>query len=190
MGWYNSALLILARQVHESVLIQQNRNHILLNSRSEFNRYSIPRLTVKLGDKEMTELAISMRAEQKKEDELERTIRDLKKQSKKRPGEQHAGQQGNKRMRRDQDYCNYDGSQGCLFSWNSTSEGVSNYDDCVEIALDEAIKLCDDIDEERAQNCGDTQNCDESNCGDEKPLMWRIVEMWPMSRNKQTWKIV
>ena len=75
------------RQVHESVLIQQNRKHMLLNSRSEFNRCSIPRLTVKLGDKEMTELAASMREEQKKEDDLERVIRNLKKNSKKRPSE-------------------------------------------------------------------------------------------------------
>ena len=63
------------RQVHESVLIQQNRKHNLLNSRSEFNRCSIPRLTVKLGDKEMSELAATMREEQKKEDELEKVIR-------------------------------------------------------------------------------------------------------------------
>ena len=71
------------RQVHESVLIQQNRKHMLLNSRSEFNRCSIPRLTVKLGDKKMTELAASMREEQKKEGDLERVIRNLKKNSKK-----------------------------------------------------------------------------------------------------------
>ena len=45
------------RQVHKSVLIQQNREHHLLNSRSEFNRCSLPRLTVKLGDKEMGEVA-------------------------------------------------------------------------------------------------------------------------------------
>ena len=49
------------RQVNKSVLIQQNRNHQLPNSRSEFNRCSLPRLTVKLGDKELGEL--SKRAE-------------------------------------------------------------------------------------------------------------------------------
>ena len=86
------------RQVHESMLIQQNRKHMLLYSRSEFNRCSIPRLTVKLGDKEMSELATSLRAEQKKEDELEKVIRDLKKQSKKRPGEHGTDLQRNKRM--------------------------------------------------------------------------------------------
>ena len=86
---------------------------MLLNSRSEFNRCSIPRLTVKLGDKEMTELANSMRLEQKKEDDLEKTIRELKKQSKKRPNEQHASQQRNERLRRDSDYPNYDGLLEC-----------------------------------------------------------------------------
>ena len=50
-----------------------------------------------------------MRAEQKKEDELEKKIRELKKQSKKRPGEQPAGQEGNKWIRREKDYRNYDG---------------------------------------------------------------------------------
>ena len=135
------------RQVHESVLIQQNKNHMLLNSRSEFNRCSIPRLTVKLGDKEMTELANSMRLEQKKEDDLEKTIRELKKQSKKRPNDQHASQQRNKRLIRHSDYRNYHGSLECLFSRSSIDDNVSNYDDCMDIALDEAIKLCGDIDE-------------------------------------------
>jgi hypothetical protein len=58
------------RQVHESVLIQQNRNHNLLNSRSEFNRCSLPRLTVKLGDKELGDMAKMIREEQRKEDDL------------------------------------------------------------------------------------------------------------------------
>ena len=41
------------RQIYESVLIQENRAHNLLNSKSEFNRCSIPRLTLKMGDKEL-----------------------------------------------------------------------------------------------------------------------------------------
>ena len=47
------------RQVHESVLIQQNRDHNILNSKSEFNRCRLPRLTVKLGDKELDDLAMT-----------------------------------------------------------------------------------------------------------------------------------
>ena len=72
------------RQVHESVLIQQNRNHNILNSKSEFNRCRLPRLTVKLGDKELDDLAMQARDEQKVEDELEQIIKTLKKKSKKR----------------------------------------------------------------------------------------------------------
>ena len=40
------------RQILESVLIQQNTNHHILNSRSEYNRCSLPRLSTRLGDKE------------------------------------------------------------------------------------------------------------------------------------------
>jgi hypothetical protein len=39
------------RQIFESVEIQENRHHHLLNSRSEYNRCAVPRLTCKLGDK-------------------------------------------------------------------------------------------------------------------------------------------
>ena len=41
------------RQIMESVLIQQNRGHYLMNSKSEYNRCAIPRLTAKLGEKEL-----------------------------------------------------------------------------------------------------------------------------------------
>ena len=67
------------RQVHESVLIQQNRgHHHLLNSRSEFNRCSLPRLTIKLGEVEMCEQAQALKNERKKEDQLEKIIREMK----------------------------------------------------------------------------------------------------------------
>ena len=39
------------RQIHESVLIQAHKDHILMNSKSEYNRCSIPRLSVQLGKK-------------------------------------------------------------------------------------------------------------------------------------------
>ena len=39
------------RQIYESVQIQENRSHILLNSKSEYNRCSIPRITIKMGEK-------------------------------------------------------------------------------------------------------------------------------------------
>ena len=40
------------RQVTESVIIQEERNHNILNSKSEYNRCSLPRLTANLGDRE------------------------------------------------------------------------------------------------------------------------------------------
>ena len=43
----------LERQVLESVLIQEEgKRHLIMNSKSEYSRCSIPRLTTKLGDKE------------------------------------------------------------------------------------------------------------------------------------------
>jgi hypothetical protein len=39
------------RQIFESVEIQENRHHHLLNSRSEYNRCAVPRLMCKLGDR-------------------------------------------------------------------------------------------------------------------------------------------
>ena len=41
------------RQLFESVLIQWNRHHHILNARSEYNRCAIPRLATKLGEKDI-----------------------------------------------------------------------------------------------------------------------------------------
>ena len=57
------------RQVTESVFIQQEaKNHIILNSKSEYNRCALPRLTTKLGDFEFEEW--------KKEEQVEKRYRD------------------------------------------------------------------------------------------------------------------
>ena len=53
------------RQIVESVLIQKERNHHIMNSKAEYNRCAIPRLTCKLGEKELT----NWRAEDKDEEE-------------------------------------------------------------------------------------------------------------------------
>ena len=48
-----TARSVFERQVCESVLIQQDsskRNILLINSRSEYTRFTLPRLTTKLGD--------------------------------------------------------------------------------------------------------------------------------------------
>ena len=58
------------RQIKESVLIQSNRRHTLLNSKSEFNRCSLPRLTVKLGESEINTLAKAKEREIREEEVL------------------------------------------------------------------------------------------------------------------------
>ena len=66
------------RQVHEAVLIQANRGHNILNSRSEYNRCALPRLGTKLGERETKEKEVE--EEERKEQELEERIRNLRKE--------------------------------------------------------------------------------------------------------------
>ena len=61
-------------QVGKSVLIQQeNQKYRILNSRSEYNRCALPRLSEKLG--KILGLEKEIQEEKKKEEELERKIR-------------------------------------------------------------------------------------------------------------------
>ena len=41
------------RQILESVLIQKARNQHIMNNKCEYNRCALPRLTAKLGEKEL-----------------------------------------------------------------------------------------------------------------------------------------
>ena len=68
------------RQVLESVVIQdeRKRNH-LLNSRSEYNRCSLPRLCTQIGDSEYTRVNSEIEEEKREEDKLEAKIRELRK---------------------------------------------------------------------------------------------------------------
>ena len=97
------------RQIHESVVIQQNRKHHLLNSKSEFNRCSLPRLTDKMGTTEMDEMTRVRKEDQKKEDDLERMIRMMKKRSREGQRDEHTNQPRNKKMRMENNGCNYEG---------------------------------------------------------------------------------
>ena len=67
------------RQILESVMIQSSktRNHIL-NSRSEYNRCALPRLTAKMGDDTYDKIDKIKKEEKKAELELEKKIRNLK----------------------------------------------------------------------------------------------------------------
>ena len=61
------------RQTMESVLIQQEMTkHNILNSKSEYNRCALPRLTTKIGEKEFKEWRNEKLEEKQKEEELEK----------------------------------------------------------------------------------------------------------------------
>ena len=127
-------------------MIQQNRKHRLLNSKSEFTRCSLPRLTVKLGEKEMDELSKILRDDQRKEDELEKLIREMKRQSKKRQNDGNINQPKGKRARMENNCSSYEGSSEHLLF-----ENLKSYDESVDSAIDEALRMCEDID------CGEAE---------------------------------
>ena len=63
----------------ESVTIQQFRDHNILNSRSEYNRCSIPRLSTRLGDREFKLYEKEIEKEKEKEEALARRIKEMRK---------------------------------------------------------------------------------------------------------------
>ena len=66
------------RQILESVQIQANRHHHLLNSRSEYNRCAVPRLACKLGDKEFKLFEKEVEKDLKKEEDQVNKIKNMK----------------------------------------------------------------------------------------------------------------
>ena len=77
----------------------------------------------------------------RKEDELEKVIREIKKLSKKRQNDEPSIQPRGKRARMEIDCSNYGGSHEHLLFVNSDS-----YNEAVELAIDEALRLCGEID--------------------------------------------
>ena len=67
------------RQIGESVAIQSSKSHHLLNSKSEYNRCALPRLSAKLGEVTIASLEKEKKDEKEQEDALKRKIRELKK---------------------------------------------------------------------------------------------------------------
>ena len=68
------------RQILESVTIQQERKkHTLLNSRTEYNRCSLPRLTTNMGDKIYKDYEKELKLEKQEEIVIESKIRELRK---------------------------------------------------------------------------------------------------------------
>ena len=93
------------RQIRESVLIQENKdNHYILNSKSEYNRCSIPRLTTKMGEKELKEWEknkeLSRKEEKEREDEIKRKIYEIRREkNKERRNEEKEPLQATKRRK-------------------------------------------------------------------------------------------
>ena len=67
------------RQMLESVVIQQSTSHNLLNSKSEYNRCSLPRLSTRMGDKEYKKYEKKQELAKRKEEMLESRIREMRK---------------------------------------------------------------------------------------------------------------
>ena len=68
------------RQILESVTIQKLKNHHITNSKAEYNSCSIPRLSTKLGEKDLEKWRIEDREELEKEATIEEKIRVRKRQ--------------------------------------------------------------------------------------------------------------
>ena len=75
------------RQVLESVEIQNNRHHHLLNSRSEFNRCAVPRMMCKLGDKTFKKNKQEIESDMAREEAQVSKIRELIKERNKKRGQ-------------------------------------------------------------------------------------------------------
>ena len=65
------------RQILESVLIQiqKSRHHKIMNNKVEYNRCALPRLTAKLGEKDLDRWREEDRLEMEKEATIEEKIR-------------------------------------------------------------------------------------------------------------------
>ena len=93
---------------HEAVLIQANRGHTILNSRSEYNRCALPRLGTKLGERETREKRQEVEEEERKEQELEERIRNLGKERQRKRGTDRKPNQPKRKKQRIEDENNQD----------------------------------------------------------------------------------
>ena len=97
------------RQVHESVLIQASKTHFLLNSKMEYNRCQIPRIAIKMGEKEIKErkkdLEKEIIDEKKNDQDLEEKIKTLRKliNRKRAPRRPQQCEPGRKKLKIDPD---------------------------------------------------------------------------------------
>ena len=69
------------RQILESVTIQQEKNcHHIMNSKSEYNRCSLPRISTKMGEQELKELRQEQDNNKIEEEAINKKIRTLRKE--------------------------------------------------------------------------------------------------------------
>jgi hypothetical protein len=78
------------RQILESVTIQRKRGHRIMNNKAEYNICALPRLTAKLGEKELYKGRIEDREEMEKEATIEKKIDEQEKDN------TEGGQEGKK----------------------------------------------------------------------------------------------
>ena len=92
--------LAFERQLCETVEIQYVRKqHILLNSKSEYNRCALPRLGLKMGEAEFKEKRKEDEEEKKREEDIENKIKEMKKERAKWRRRIPRNQPDRKRMR-------------------------------------------------------------------------------------------
>ena len=107
MKMLKSTRTAFERQVLESVTIQKERGHNLMNNKSEYNRCALPRLTAKLDEKDMEKWREYDREELEKEATIEEKIRIRKKKRSKERAEKtrrrEKGKPKRKRMRVDKE---------------------------------------------------------------------------------------
>ena len=69
------------RQITEAVTImKESKKHDILNSKAEWSQCSLPRLTSKMGDKDLKEMEKEIRIEKDKESKFEEKVRKLRKE--------------------------------------------------------------------------------------------------------------
>ena len=69
------------RQITEAVTImKESRKHDILNSKAEWSQCSLPRLTSRMGDKDLKEMEKEIRIEKEKESKFEEKVRKLRKE--------------------------------------------------------------------------------------------------------------
>jgi hypothetical protein len=86
MSIVKSTRTAFERQILESVMIQKARDHHIMNGKAEYNRCALPRLTTKLGEKDLEKWRESDRMESAKEASIEEEIRNRKKEKAKKRG--------------------------------------------------------------------------------------------------------